>query len=211
MKDVLQQAIPISFIIALFPILVCAQRPVDAGQKGTLHKRTVSLQTILSCTDDPLIEEIFKTDSETARLKLNALLMIEAKFKKVDVPEYNLLRLKGFVTNQIDDSHVSILPTNILTGSPIAEASLPFCHDLPTASYEKPSDSSPNLVSISGEDWLFNPNELFFRADQFRFDSGVFANSANVYLSATKGRTTIQFIAKPMGLTFYRVLYSPRG
>jgi hypothetical protein len=207
MKGFLSGAILTCLLIACFPLTTYAQD--NFARKEALRARRVSLETILSCADDPLIEAVFNTDSETARSKLNGVLMMEAKFRKVELPDYDFLRLKGFVTDLIDDSHVSIVPTDIHTGSAIPERALTFCLDFPTASYGKSSNSGPSLVTISGMGWRFDPNEVFLHANQFHFDSGVFADSTDVYLTATKGRTTIQFIAKPAGLTLYRVLIAP--
>jgi hypothetical protein len=208
MKDLFRQIGIIFFAGALSTSFLYSQRQAIHSQNKIVHKRAVTLQTILSCTNDALIDEIFKTDAETARLKLNGFLMVEAKHKQISIPDYAALRYKGFVTDIIDESHVNIHPTDISTGVPIPEVNLPFCRDFPTATYNTSNESSPSLVSISGEDWLLNSNEIFSHADQFHFDSGVFTNSSDIYFTATKGRTSIQFIAKPDGLKFYRVLYS---
>ena len=60
---------------------------------------------------------------------------------------------------------------------------------------------------MSAQSWLLDPNEVFAHADQFTFESGVFADSSDIYLTAKKGRAAIQFICKSDGLHFYRALF----
>ncbi|MES2222552.1 MAG: hypothetical protein V4587_16495, partial [Acidobacteriota bacterium] len=137
--------------------------------KKASHQHLVTLETILSCVDDPLITEVLRTDESTAT-KLNAVLMIEMKYKKIPDADYLELRSKGFVTVNIDDSTLRIMPTNALSGSPVPASSLTFCHDLPTARFDKATDkSAPRDVDIGGDNWVFNPNEIFAHADQFHF------------------------------------------
>lgn len=189
---------------ALIVPLAFAQTPAKS------HKRVVSLETVLSCIDDPLITEVFKTDSDTARFKLNALLMIGTR-PKTPTPEYLELLAYGFNTQLLNDSALEIMPTDHL-GHYVSEP-LPFCRDNPTANYEKvgtgKGKSMPNNVEIDGNRWLLNPNEIFAHADQFQFHSGVFTNSSEVFLSATKGRVSLQFVCKTDGLVFYRAFYLP--
>ena len=54
-------------------------------------------------------------------------------------------------------------------------------------------------------DWTLDPNEVFRHAEQFNFVSGVFKNSSQTYLVATKGNTAIQFVFSDGALRLYRV------
>jgi hypothetical protein len=195
----------ILFALALVVPIALAQIPA----KG--RKRAVALETLLSCADDSLIEEIFKADSDTARFKLSALLMIGARPKTL-TPEYLTLLGYGFNTQLLDDSTLEVLPTDHL-GHYLPQP-LPFCHNNPIARYEKAGTghgkSGPNSVELSGEGWVLNSNEVFAHADQFQFHSGVFADSPDVFLTATKGRVSLQFICKPDGLKLYRAIYLPK-
>jgi hypothetical protein len=177
--------------------------------KGTSRQHLVTLETILSCANDSLITQVFNTDKSTA-INLNAVLMVEMKYKKIRNDDYVELKSKGFVTRNIDDSSFGIMPTNALSGSLVPESDLAFCHDLPTAHYDRTGyKSGPRDVDIGGENWVFNPNEIFAHADQFHFDSGVFTNSADIFFTAKKGRVSIQFLCKGDGLRFYRAIYVP--
>lgn len=195
--------------MSLFCIPAPAQPPSKTSRQRSSPKRAVTLETVLSCADDALIGEVFKTDGLTARVNLNGFLMIESKHT-LPPAEYLSLRGKGFVTRPIDDTTLQIMPTSPVSGSPISIPTLPFCNDLPIAHYdEAETKSGPRAVDIDGQDWILNTNEIFAHADQFHFESGVFTNSSDVYFTATKGRTSIQFISQPSGLKFYRAIYLP--
>jgi hypothetical protein len=205
-----------SKLVAVILLSMLAALPAAQTHTKPAHLRSVSLDTVLSCSDDLLLQEVLKTDVFTARLKLNALGMMMSKKKSQDDPSVQALLAKGFFTDTVDDSLVSIIPTDRI-GNIIEESKLTFCQGHPLADYEYHSDESwldkqnkPRSVEIDGQDWYFNPNEVFAHADQFHFESGIFSNSARVYFSATKGSVTIQFVCKPDGLKFYRVFYKPK-
>jgi hypothetical protein len=194
--------------IALLDTSAPAETSSRHPKSGAPHKSAVTLETVLSCADDSLVDEVFKTDWYTARFKLDGLLMAITK-NKAD-PDYLALRSKRFETDIRDKSSLEIVPTDALSGHRIAASDLPFCHSFLTARYdESDHKSGPRSVDIDGEDWLLNPNEILAHADQFHFDSGVFTNSSDVFFTATKGRVSIQFVCKPDGLKFYRALYVP--
>jgi hypothetical protein len=189
-------------------LAIAPMRPETSKIKRS-PKRPVTLETVLSCADDPLLGDVFKTDHFTA-VQLNAVLMILMKFKKMPDANYVDFRSRGFVTSSTDDSAFRIMPTNPLSGDTIAEAKLTFCHDSPTAHYDKANYKSvPSDIDINGEGWALSPNEIFVHADQFHFDSGVFENSSDIFFTATKGRVSIQFVCKSDGLKFYRAIYLP--
>lgn len=194
-------------MLSFSAVPMLAQTPSRSPKKAS-RQHLVTLETVLSCANDPLIIEVFKTDESTA-INLNAVLMIEMKRKILDA-DYVELKNKGFVTRNIDDFISQIMPTNALSGSLVPRSSLTFCYDLPTARYDKTGyKSGPRDVSIDGEDWALNPNEIFAHADQFHFDSGIFTNSSDIFFTATKGRVSIQFVCKADGLKFYRAIYLP--
>jgi hypothetical protein len=205
-------------IVILMPSLVLLSPYARlAAQTSALHKQTVpravTLNTILSCSDDALIEEIFETDATTAHVDLNAFGMVTMKRDRSRAPgstaRYMALLGKGFITLERDETTLTIMPTDY-SGKRIQASQLSFCHGNLTASYEKHIDdkSGPRLLEIDGEGWSLNPSEVFARADQFRFESGVFNNSSDVFLTAIKGRVSIQFVCKPNGVRFYRAIYA---
>lgn len=200
-----------SLIFLISASLIISPNNAQPTRKNTQNTssqhRTVTLETVLACSEDSLIQSVFETDAHTARYSLAALFMVLAK-AKAD-PEYIALKSKGFVTQILDASSLEILPTESSSGNIAPLSDLPFCHSRPTAHYDDSHlDPGPNIVVIDGQGWIFNTNEIFAHADQFHFDSGVFSNSSDVYFTATKGRTSIQFISKPNGLKLYRSLYS---
>jgi hypothetical protein len=154
------------------------------------------------------MEEAFKTDGLTASFKLNAVSMTMKKMDKSSDLGYLALRGKEFVTNEIDEYTILLMPTDAL-GSLITRSKLHLCHDYPVAHYEKEvgNESGPSYLTIDGENWFLDPNEVFVHADQFQFKSGVFEDSPEAFLTASKGRVSIQFICKPEGLKLYRLLY----
>jgi hypothetical protein len=193
--------------LVLLGSLALAQAPEHS--KSIPHKR-VTLETVLSCATDSVLDEVFKTDAFTARIMLNTLGMVVSQ-RKSD-PKYMPLLAKGFEAQILDDSRLAIMPSDHL-GHLVDVSDKPFCHDFPTAEYEKSEDKNagPYLIEINGGDWLLNPDEVFIHADQFQFSSGVFSNSSDVFLTAKKGRVSIQFVCKPDGLKFYRAIYTPQN
>jgi hypothetical protein len=147
---------------------------------------------------------VFETDRITA-VRLNSLLISEDR--KSNTHDVNLLA-KGFVTWPVNDDEMLIRMTDT-NGKSVPESQISFCEYKPVASYEKDNDSKPHIVELSGDDWAFNPYEVFTHADQFEFTSGVFTTSSRVFLAAKRGRVLIQFLCEPTGLKFYRALYYP--
>ena len=194
-------------VLALLPILFHAS--LSESRPAIAHRqRAVTVDTILSCANDSLIVEVFKTDWRTS-LKLDRLLMILTQHTMSSV-EYASLRSKGFRTNLLDAGNVQILAADFASGRTIPKSKLEFCQDYPVAKYNKVDlDSFPQSIDVSGDGWQLNPNEVFAHADQFQFRSGVFSDSSDVFFIATKGPVAIQFICKPDGLKFYRAIYSP--
>jgi hypothetical protein len=209
MKTGIASAIVVSAIV-LSGALARSQTPEHPKAS---HKRAVTLETVLSCVGDNLINEVFKTEAGTARTSLNLLLMTLVKYKTGDSKRLELLSY-GFQTQDLgsgDNVVLGITPTDYL-GNDVPISSRTFCQSGVTAHYDA-SDwkSGPFRIAIDGEDWLLHPNEVFAHADQFHFDSGVFTNASDVFLTATKGRVSIQFVCKPTGLTFYRASYTKGG
>jgi hypothetical protein len=203
MNTGIASAIVVSAIV-LSGALARSQTPEHS--KGA-HKRTVTLETVLSCVDDNLISKVFKTDGGTAHTSLNALAMTlikEPLDKRLELASY------GFKTLALpgDSDALLITPTDYL-GNDVPMSGRGFCRSGVTASYvESDWKSGPFRIVIDGEDWGLNPNEIFAHADQFHFDSGVFTNASDVYFMATKGRVNVQFIGTPAGLKFYRAIYT---
>lgn len=193
----------LSFIaVALLAIGVYAQKQkVSASARS--RQRVVSLDTVLSCTNDSFLGVVFKTDRNTA-IRLSRIAMAVTEKDKSDYPA---LLSKGFVTYPAGQpDSMEIWPTDD-RGVPTDESQLPFCRYRPTANYSASFEAGPHGIDIDGRDWFLNPNEVFAHADQFTFDSGVFTDSSRVYLVAKKGRVIIQFLANPSGLRFYRAIY----
>ena len=171
------------------------------------HQRTVTLDTILSCPDDPVIEEAFRTDKSTAHV-LNP-------FHHVNKPQTEptgksaLSKVKGFYDVFFLGNTASIFPVDRLSGRAIPREDLPFCNVSASMRFGEDDTSTPLSISIDGDGWIFDPNEIFAHAEQFKFDSGVFSDGSESYLIAIRGRTTIQFLASRSGLRFYRAIYSP--
>ena len=178
------------------------------GQTSRANPRVVSLETILSCADDSLVTGVFGTDRETATVKLSALLLALQKPENRRANQVDAL-MKGFVTRAVDIRHLIILPSDLY--GHIIKGPLPFCHDGLSAIYSEGAVGStgPIRMEIDGDRWRLNANELLAHADLFQFSSGVFANSTDVYLIATKGRVGIQFTCSATGLKFYRAFYLP--
>jgi hypothetical protein len=195
-------------LLALLSLTVSGQTS-HGSEKGPPRRRTVTLETVLSCLDDSLIDDVFKTDLSDAG-RLNPLAMVLQKDKTE--PGYLALRAKQFVTYPDGDFRYEIWPTDYL-GKTMDWSKLQFCHDRPTAYYQVENETLPHpvhMVTIDGDDWFLNPNEVFAHADQFHFESGVFTNSSGVFFIAVKGRVSIQFVCKPDGLKFQRAIYTPK-
>jgi|SRR5579863_3394311 len=166
---------------------------------------SVSLDTILSCGDDPYVRRVFKTDLGTMH-KLSMYAMTIGHVKDKSDETSMALRYAGFQSSGTDPLVPSVAPygpDGLMVTPP------PPCTML-DAYYKKDADDSlPYMVSIyvDPDYWVFNPNEFFLHADQFTFSSGVFSNNSGVFFDfvATKRRVRIQFVPGPDGLTLHRV------
>ena len=86
-----------------------------------------------------------------------------------------------------------------------------FCSDSPTIkAFILGTDGKakyPLMIEISaGDRWILDPNEVFAHADEFKFESGTFDNSTDVFLVATRG--AIQFVVQDKRLMLHRVSYT---
>lgn len=168
--------------------------------RGARGFRVVHLETVLSCADDPLIRRAFEEREEAALLAVGS------------PQKYGLGA--GFDLYLLGNSTYGISAVDPLSRKDIPDAETPFCHFYPQLQYpEAGTDGGdyPAVITIPGETWTLNANELFAHADQFQFESGTFKNSDQIYLSARKGATTIQFLCGPNGLKFYRAIYMREG
>src|ERR1035437_1618770 len=69
---------------------------------------SVSLDTILSCADDPYVQNVFKTDLGTMRkLNMGAMILGDVKDKTDDAS--NALRYAGFQSGFTDDPLVFVV------------------------------------------------------------------------------------------------------
>ena len=201
-------------VLAVVAMLSAFSAPA-MGQSGSKHinARRVTLDAVLSCADDPILQSAFRTNT----LDMLRLSSIEMATTKTKIDDRSMaLRAKGFYTESIGDNTESpsfmIRPVNGI-GEFIKDSNLPFCHDHAVAHFDSQTAKSvldgPFHIEISGDGWFLNPNEIFVHADQFQFRSGVFEDSSDVYFTAQKGRVNIQFLSKPDGLRFYRATYLP--
>jgi hypothetical protein len=171
------------------------------------HKRTVSLDAVLSCASDHMLDTVFQTNYLTA-LKLGTAGMAWTRREHSTDEDYILLAANGFQTKIVDDRHFLIIPSEV-SGEITKDTKDNFCHDDLVATYEN-THSGPSQIETRADNWFLNPNQVLAHADQYSFKSGVFTDSSEVYLTATKGRVDIQFICKPEGLVFYRAFYNAK-
>jgi hypothetical protein len=73
----------------------------------------------------------------------------------------------------------------------------------PAGSRETPTKVE---IDITGDPWIFNPNEVLAHADLFLWKSGVFSNSTRPYLRAERGRFMFVFSTSSQGLTVERIV-----
>src|SRR6266481_2421229 len=191
-------------VISIFAFLA------SAAASEPIHKRkAISLDILLFCASDKLLQSVFDTDRITAASELNRSLILIKRIQKEDSGT-NFIT-KGFTTESVGNNDLEIFPVEGL-GDPIPETKLSFCQYHPVASHLSTEENGnvvakPHVISISGDDWVLNPIEVLSHADQFSFTSGVFSDSSRVFLVARKGNVAIQFICNQTGLTFYRALY----
>ena len=169
--------------------------------------KAVSLETVLSCQKDELIQSVFDlTEDDMFKLSLLKVGSIppEATNEKVRAVSHN------FYVSPGDEKTWRVLPE---------EKPPSFCHDyLIVGGFASPTGKSYDHEShaafakiLAYKNWILDPNEVFKHADQFTFKSGTFGKSTSVYLEGTKGGVNIQFIFESGTLKLYRVFYtSPR-
>lgn len=156
--------------------------------------RSVSLEEVLACQTDPLIVSLFSLRGDDVQ----KLMLGSKEFDATSAASH------GYVAewDKINKQFVIVAPKHRES----------FCSDSPTMKgFIVGTDGMmkyPLMVDIFAEDrWSLEPNEVFAHADQFKFESGTFDNSTNVYLTATRGKTSIQFIFQKKNLRLYRVSY----
>jgi hypothetical protein len=191
-------------LILLLTLGITAEAQTTSGAS---HKRTVALDTVLSCAGDHMLDTVFQTNYFTA-LKLGTAGMAWNRMQHSTDGNYIVLVANGFQTEIVDDRHFLIIPSDV-SGELVKDTKDNFCHDDPVATYED-THSEPSQIEIHADNWSLNQNQVFAHADQYSFKSGVFTDSSEVYLTATKGRVDIQFICKPEGLVFYRAFYNAK-
>jgi hypothetical protein len=207
MKGQMKTAPPI--ILGLLILVGCAIAQTPTHQKAkteTAQKRTVSLNTILSCPEDSIVRSVFKTNLATMR-KLHVSAMIINHTYEKDDEDSIAVRYAGFISSGSDPLNFGIMAADS-HGDYWTRPNRTFCSGAFVARYQDIADSLPYAIAIlpAENEWAFNINELFSHADHFKFTSGVFTDSSDVFFTATKGLVDLQFIPKPDGLTLYRVI-----
>jgi hypothetical protein len=184
-----------------------AQTPVWVKAKTeTAQKRTVSLDTILSCPEDSIVRSVFKTNLVTMRNLHVSAMIINHTYEKNDEDSI-ALRYAGFISSGSDPLNFGIMAADS-HGDYWTRPDRTFCSGSFVARYQDLGSSLPYEIDLLPDEdqWTLDINQLFVHADQFKFRSGVFTNSSDVFFVASKGQVEIQFIPKPNGLTLYRVV-----
>lgn len=182
-------------LLTAFFILALGSPAQDPTPKAP---RSISLDDILSCANDPYVQKVFHTDLYSIRkLNLGPVLLAKDKTDPYSKAITSFGFMSAFTSNPLELGVLPFPPTN----------PAPFCSILSIYYLRDEPNSYPYhaQVNVDPDFWTFDTNELFTHADQFTFISGVFKNSSRVYFSAAKGRTEIQFVATPKGLVLYRV------
>jgi hypothetical protein len=187
--------------IALFFAAMLGLRGISQGQQST-KPRAVLLKEVLSCADDPFMARVFDLTNEDAD-----------KLMMPDKADPKLVESYGFwllLSHTVGHVNFTVMPTHQNNS---------FCRSYPNVGgFAVPKNDTayhPVIITFDcGDAWTLDPNEVFAHADQFKFESGIFKNSTDVYMLATRGDTTIQFIfdQKSKRLKLSRVFYdNPKG
>jgi len=166
-----------AFLILTFSAL--AQTPT----KTKRVPQNVSLDTILSCADDPYIQRVFKTNLDTMRkLGLGSLYLAK---DRGDLESESLRGLGFAAISSVVPLEFGVIPYPSVDPAPFCSIleQVRYLHDVGGSfPYDLAIIMYPNY-------WVFNPNELFAHADQFIFRSGVFSNSSKVLCLAKTSYT----------------------
>jgi hypothetical protein len=191
---------PISFILASIIAIVMSAVPLSAQQPVP---RSLSLETILACQNDALLERVFTLKaSDVDKVNRGSVNRPNLKYDEQVVEGY------GFSLVYVPEGQDWLVVST--KNDPQS-----FCRSSVTLSIFKKSGDEmyPETVSILGRylEWGFDINEIFKHADQFKFQSGVYDDSTLVYFTASRGAVHIQFAFVNGTLRLAQVIYdNPR-
>lgn len=176
----------------LMIVAILFASPLFSQSRKTTQKTVpinVSLDEILSCTDDAIIQKVFETNLGTMRtIGDNPSLGFES------VSE-SLIGSGGPLSFLVVRHHLA------------GVISEPYCKMFTVQYPEDKAEALPDVVNLPGSPlYAFNPNDLFVHANQFTFQSAVGEDSSITYFIANKGRVFIRFVPESTGLTFDRAL-----
>jgi hypothetical protein len=194
----------LTLIVPTVVLLMCSC--TSSKTAGNPRIKPVSLDTILSCANDPIITKVFATDLATMRK------LVEVAYTAYSVKNANdpvLIRDAGFIpmTQPNSDLHFWVL-VNGSRGYGQTYSPGGYCQDaLRSTEYPVDSDKAlPESVRLEGKFFDLDTTAIFHRANEFTFESEETTDIHSRYLLAKRGQVTLRLEATRPLLRLHTVL-----
>ncbi|SRR6266566_252967 len=187
--------------LLLFPATVATQTPAIKTAKAA--KKQLTLNEVLGCSDDEWLVAAWKASLSDMMSRI----FIYVYGKKKDKQQTEISSFP-FVTSIADGTEHDFVLMRDASNDKTNEKK--FCHSHVIAHYEDEGFTTKPLVIdiyVDDDQWTFDFSQVLRHADQFAWKTGVFSNSAESYLSVTKGNCTLQFLVSTGVAKLYRVIY----
>jgi len=178
-----------------------SQAPAKRNAKPA--KKVLSLDQVLGCTSDEWFTTAWATtQGEMKRQDYAAVALRKLGNQQPEVGQFPFVTSPG----KSAPNTLYLYPPN--TDDKTDEKN--FCHSNTVVDYlDDDYKSKPIAIEVYVDEgnWKFDFSQVLRRADQFKWKSGVFSDSADTYLSAVRGSCTLQFVVTTGVPQLYRVTY----
>jgi hypothetical protein len=187
--------------LLLFSMNPASQTPTKRNAKPA--KKVLSLDQVLGCTSDEWFTTAWPaTQGEMKRQDYAAVALKKLSNQQPEVGQFPFVTSPG----KSAPNSLYLYPAN--RDDKTDEKN--FCHSNIVVSYlDDDYRSKPIAIEIYVDEgnWTFDFSQVLRRADQFKWKSGVFSDSADAYLSVVRGDCTLQFVVSTGVPQLYRVIY----
>jgi hypothetical protein len=189
-------------LVLCVPTLSAVQTPPKTTKSA---KQALTLDQVLDCVSDDWLTAAWKA-TEFDMMRRNILSVVLKRDKSEEPENVSLLPFATRPTEHTEHAF-SLMSANV--NDKTNEKN--FCRSNTVAHYLGDDyKAKPVLIDVFFDDdhWTFDFSQIFRHADQFTWESGVFSNSSDNYLSVTKGSCTLQFFVSTGVPHLFRVFYN---